>query len=1709
MSEKLIYQNHKTKLYYIKNSKWQHPVLLKVLNYEFPSAKDINQFYNEFELLEGKNIKGVRKVLERTKVKNRPALYLEWVEGKTIEEVFKDKAGDIVDFLHIAIAATKALFQLHQHHIIHKDISGTNIIVNLEERAVKIIGLDIASTFATKQQHFGNLTQLDGTLAYSSPEQTGRINRTLDYRSDLYSLGIVFYQILSGQLPFLATDPLELVHAHIAQIPTPLHQFNLAIPEQLSLIIDKLLSKNAENRYQSAKGIQSDFENCLQQLEQTGTIDYFPLGAQDFSGKFQIPERLYGRSEEIDLIHSAFLDSASGALKIVMIAGFSGTGKSALVYELYKPITSQKGYFVEGKFDQYQRAVPYFAVLKALDGLIDLLLVEPENQLNRLRKELLNALGSEGKVLTNVLPKLNFIIGEQPELPQLRGTEAQNRFSYVLRKFIQVLATKQRPLVLFIDDVQWADSASLHLLKSLLTDPNGGYLLCLMAYRNNEIDSTHPLLNFKEELIKQKTDLRFLEIDNLSKNQVQQLIADSINQEKEVVETLARLVYEKTAGNAFFVNQFLLSLYEEGLLNFNFEQFRWQWDIQKIKGKNIEDNVVALMAAKVRRLPAITKDLLKLAACVGNSFEEDILSLIRKQPSNTFKTDLEKALQEGLIIHIEEGTYKFSHDRIQQAVYSLLTETVKNKTHYTIGKILYKNSNKEERENKLFDIVNQLNFGINNLEETEHIFVANLNLQAGKRAKLNAAFRSAFDYLKIGIQLLGNSPWKNQRPLCLALHVEVTEVAYLCGDFETMDRYYIETLKHANNILEVIKPHETKISAHKAENNLLEAIQIGLNVLAQLGEQFPKNPNTGNVLFDYLKTNFFLYNKDKAYFENLPKMENPYKIAAVRMIADIMPSVYWATPKLVPILVLRMLRLSLKYGNDTVSPFAYASYGVIECGFFGHMRNGQKFGQIALTLLDKFDNKEWKAQIYNPIFALIVHWNQHARNAFQPLKDTYHIGLETGAIEFACVNTNLYCINAFLAGVSLNSLEKEIQIYNESYVQLKQETNLNYNQVFHQTILNFMGETDHPTQLIGRVYDEHKMMAQNLERNDQTGTFFIHFNKLILCYHFQAHTEAAEHAQNARNLLEAVLAKFEIPNHHYYEALNLIALLPKTTRNIQRKYWRTINKNILQLKNWSKYSPENYLHKYQLLLAEKKRLKRDFYKASQLYDQAIEGAAKQDYIHEQALAYELAGKFYLAQNAHDLTVFYLKSAHNCYQQWGAIGKTAFLEERYSQYIVHSKVTNRNTASTFSSVTTTDSLNSQSLDITTVIKAATAISGEVKLSRLLTLLMNLVLKNAGAQRGVLLLETEGDLFIEARQDVFQKDNEILSHIPLSEVNDLAISLIHYVQRTKESLILNKTNQDARFQQDPYIQNYQPKSVVCLPIINQGKSIGILYLENNSTSEAFTSDRLQLLTLLSGQIAVSIDNALLYKQMEQKVAERTVALAREKQKSDDLLYNILPRETAEELKQYGKTAPKKYEQVSVLFTDFVGFSKMAKVLSPEALVELTGIYFSAFDAIIKKNRLEKIKTIGDAYMCAGGLPVPNSTNAENAVQAALEIINWITQFNQAQEVINKPFFEIRIGIHTGPVVAGIVGTDKFAYDIWGDTVNTASRMESSSEQGQVNISETTYGLVEHKFNCIYRGKIDVKNIGKIDMYFVTMSKTVNQVSNSENIYPTLTN
>ncbi|MBW4428932.1 MAG: AAA family ATPase [Nostoc desertorum CM1-VF14] len=1472
-------------------------IVVKMLKLDYPSPGELTRYRQEYKITRSLNLKGVVKAYSQQDYQRTLVIILEDFGGESLEQ-WMHKRPDIFcpmplsTFLGVAIAVCDILGRIHAANVIHKDINPGNIVLNLETGVVKIIDFGIATQFNRTNPTFKSPHVLEGTLAYLSPEQTGRMNRMLDYRTDFYSLGVTFYQLLTGQLPFPTQDILELVHCHIAKPPIPVHELNATIPKPISGIILKLMAKNAEDRYQSAWGIKADLERCAGQLAEMGQINAMSLGLQDVSEQFCIPQKLYGREAQTKALLAAFdrvarketfgeicqleegIENAQFNVELMLVAGYAGVGKTALVQELYKPITAKHGYFISGKFDQFRRNIPYSAIVDALQKLVQQLLGEPDEQVQQWRSRLLTALGSNGQIIIDVIPEVELIIGKQPPVPDVDATQAQNRFNLIFQKFVRVFCSKSHPLVIFLDDLQWIDCATLKLIELMLLDEQTQSLFLIGAYRDNEVNPTHPLVLTLERLRKQGAVLGEIILAPLTLLPLSQLIAQTLHRNVNSVRSLAELVLRKTEGNSFFVNEFLRTLYSENLLTFDAQHLSWQWNIAQIQAQNITDNVVELMLHNLKKLPENTQQILRLAACIGAEFNLDTLGIVCEQSPKAISLDLLAAIQAGLIQPLSEldenllvQEYKFLHDRVQQAAYALIDESHKQVVHLEIGRNLLEKTLPDQLFERLFEIVDHLNYGIELVtDQQERNEIARLNLIAGQKAKGAIAYSTAQNYLAIGRRWLGDSSWQTNYDLTLELYLETTEVTYLCGEFEQVKHWGAIVLQEAKTILDTVKVYEIKIQTCIAQVQLLEAIDTALQILQQLGVNFPETLSQSDIHLELRVITSRFDETSIGDLIHLPEMTDPKQLAAMRVLSSITIAAYIAAPDLMPLLVSRQINLSIQYGNAFVSSFAYANFGLILCGMVGNIESGYQFGQLALGLLSQPNIHLYKARTLTIVTIFIIHWKEHTRELLKPLIEGYQSGLETGDLEFAAYCVHGYCFQSFISGKELMEVEREITTYTKVIHQIKQKAALTWTQILQQSILILMGCLTSPTYLIGEFYNEENRLLQYETANDGHTIFIVYFNKFFLCYLFYKYAQAVENSALAERYLLQVAASAFVPLYYLYDALARLAIYSESNAQVQKAILEKIAISQEKMKQWADYAPINYLHKYHLVEAEKARALGQLSEAEEFYEQAIQGARENEYIQEEALAYELAAKHYLARGLEKFAQLYMKEARYCYERWGATAKARDLETRYPQLFLQgvdvASATRKTSGTTSNSSDTT-------LDLAAVMKASLAISSEIELDQLLRLLMKILIENAGAQTGFLILENSGKWVIEASGELMEGDNiyatQLLQSIPTG--NHLPESIINYVIRTHECVILNDATREGNFIYESYIQHNQIQSILCLPLLNQGKLVGILYLENKLAAGAFTPERTQVLNLLSTQAAIAIENAKLYSKLRE--------------------------------------------------------------------------------------------------------------------------------------------------------------------------------------------------------------------------------------------------
>ncbi len=1555
----IIYSGSRTLVYQGIRESDQKPVVIKLLKSEYPCFGELVKFRNQYTIAKNLDLPGIVKPYSLKHYRNGYGLVMEDFGGISLKTYCSNleslKLTSLKEFFHIALQIASILDGLYRNRVIHKDIKPANILIHPDTKQVKLIDFSIASLLPREIMVLQSPNVLEGTLAYLSPEQTGRMNRGIDYRSDFYSLGVTFYELLTGQLPFPSTDPMELVHCHIAKQPPSVHSINPDIPIIVSDMISKLMAKNAEDRYQSALGLKYDLETCLKHWQETGRIKSFELGTQDICDRFVIPEKLYGRAREVETLRRAFdrvagktqgrEDSSRGRSEMMLVAGFSGIGKTAVVNEVHKPIVRQRGYFIKGKFDQFMRNIPFSAFVQAFRDLMGQLLTERDAQLQHWKIKILLALGENGQVITDVIPELEQIIGKQPPVPELSAGAAQNRFNRLFQKFIQVFTTAEHPLVIFLDDLQWVDSASLKLMELLMSETDTRYLLLIGAYRDNEVSPTHPLMLTLDEISKTELKVNSITLAPLKHSDLNHLIADTLSCSEELAQPLTELVFQKTKGNPFFATQFLKSLHADNLIRFNFQVGHWECDIAQVRALALSDDVVEFMALQLRKLPAATQEILQLAACIGNQFDLATLAIVYEKSQTETAADLWKALQEGLLLpqseiykffqttdesqqnigesypqsrvpHHSSPIYKFLHDRVQQAAYCLIAQDHKQQTHLKIGQLLLSNTSEQEREEKIFDIVNQLNIGADLIiNPSERDQLAGLNLLAGKKAKSATAYEPAVRYFNSGLKLLASDSWESNYDLSLALSIAAVEAEYLTVNLERAKHLSKIVLKQANTLLDKVKVYELQILFYISQNKMNEAIDLGINVLKMLGIAIPTEAQEINTKVEKLREELQLEVEEIANLANLPEITDPYQLAAIRILTNASSASYIANPVLWPLIILTTVKLCIKYGHSSWAASAYSWYGALLCGAYLDIDRGYEFGRLSIQLLEQYNAVELSAKVGNMFNVFVRPWKEHVRETNTSLITAIQSGFENGDIEYAFYGAVHYCNYHFFTGNNLESVQQIQGKYFEAIAKAKFDFHESFIRIGQQTVANLLGQVANPCYLVGDYLDESTILPNWIEHNIVFLVLCAYGAKTMLLYLFKEYTEAVEAGARGKQYEQAAAGTLYVSEHSFYYSLALLANCNQLESQEKQQALEIVAANQERLRLWAKHAPVNYQHQYDLVEAERARVEGNVLSAMEGYDRAITGAMDTGYLQVEALANELAAEFFLDWDKTTIAQAYLTNAYYAYARWGAKAKVEDLEKHYTDLLapilVESKISVNPRNILHQTVTSSSTKISEALDLASVIKASQVLSSEIHLDQLLSTLMEVVIENAGAEKCVLILPKAGKWVIEAQGSIDQvlkpdlavkgiNDTNhlgtkpvltVLQSIPIEESNTIPISVINAVSHKSQALVFDNATEETTLAADTYIIQQQPKSVLCTPILTQGKLIGILYLENNQCTAAFTSDRLEILKLLCSQAAISLENAQLYTNLEQaknqledysynleeKVAERTQELS----------------------------------------------------------------------------------------------------------------------------------------------------------------------------------------------------------------------------------------
>jgi PAS domain S-box-containing protein len=1391
-----------------------------------------------------------------THYNGRRTLVLEDPGGSPLDRLLLGRPLEVSHFLRIAIRLAWALRRVHERGLVHKDIKPANILVDDASSGAWLTGFGIASRLPRERQTPAPPEVIAGTLAYMAPEQTGRMNRSVDSRSDLYALGVTFYEMLTGLLPFSAADPMEWIHCHIARQAVPPTEQVTGIPEPLSAIVMKLLAKTTEERYQTAGGVEADLRHCLAEWTATGRIDPFPFGARDVSDRLLIPEKLYGRDREIDTLLTSFERVvATGTAELVLVSGYSGIGKSSVVNELHKALVPPRGLFASGKFDQYKRDIPYSTLAQAFQSLVRPLLGKSDAELNGWRDVLLEALGGNGRLMVDVVPELKLIIGDQPAVPEVEPQQAQARFQLVLERFISVFANEEHPLALFLDDLQWLDAATLDLLEDLLTRSNLRHLMLIGAYRDNEVTAAHPLMRKLDAIKTVGGKVAEITLAPLAREHLGQLIADALRCEPERALSLAQLVHEKSGGNPFFTIQFLSSLAEEGMLIFDHDAVRWSWGLGRIHAKGYTDNVVDLMVGKLIRLPARTQTALQQLACVGNTGEIATLSIAFGTSDEQVHLDLWEAVRLDLVERLKDS-YRFVHDRVHEAAYSLIPERSRAEAHLRIGRLLAAQTPPEHRQEMIFEIVNQLNRGAALITTLpEQVQLAEFNLIAARRAKASTAYASALRYLVAGATLMPEDSWERRHGLTFELELLRAECEFVTGAMAAADTRLKGLSSRAANTVERASVACLHIDLCTTLAQSSRAIAVALDYLWHLGIEWSPHPTDEDVQREYDRIWSQLGSGSIEDLLELPAMTDPASLATIEVLTKVAPAALTLMEaNLHALAICWAANLVLERGNSDGSCDVYVRLGFIAGDRFGDYKAGSRFGKIGCELVERRGSERFQARTFLLFAHFLIPYTQHVRTARDLLHRGFEVANKIGDLVFMGWYSGLYLIENLLAsGDPLGEVQHEI----ERGLAFAQKAQLAHVVSIIQTHLDLVRTLRGLTRKFGSLDEEEFGDARFAEDpNTALADWLYCMRKLQAHFHAGDYTSAIKAATRAqRHTASGYL--YQVADLRFYSALSHAALCD--TVDQREAHFTALSAHHRQLAIWAEQCPENFETRTALVGAELARLEGRDVDAMRLYEQGIRSARVNSFVQNEALAYELAARFYAARGFDEIAHLYLRNARHCYLRWGADGKVRQLDEIYPQLRKDGPVP---------APTSTIGASAGQLDVGTVLKAAQAVSGEIVLGKLIETLLRIAVEHAGAERGLLILYSGDEPRIEAEATTGRGKVEVTLRQTAVSPAELPESVLHTVIRTRESVILDDASAQNPFSADVYLRQKHARSALCLPLVKQAKLLGVLYLENNLVSHVFTPARISVLGVLASQAAISLENARLYSDLQER-------------------------------------------------------------------------------------------------------------------------------------------------------------------------------------------------------------------------------------------------
>ncbi|CAM4122698.1 AAA family ATPase [Gillisia limnaea] len=1714
--EGLIIESPSHTIYKAKRKEDGCGVIIKTLQHKFPSREDLASLQREYRIASSLNFEEALHIYALERVENGNLAIVMEDFGISLVEYSRSFIKGVMPvgvFLSIAAPLVKTLGKIHEFKVIHKEIVPGNILIDPHTQKTRIIDFGSSSELLREFQTSILSDKFEGSLAYMSPEQTGRINRNIDYRTDYYSLGIVFYELLTGTLPFQGEDALEWVHNHISKQPKPPNALNPNIPAVLSKIVMKLLAKNAEDRYQSSFGIITDLEICKAKFS-GGLFNFdLELGKYDVSPQFQIPQKLYGREKELEKLISHFEKVVLGSVEFCLVTGYSGVGKSVLVQELGRLIAQKKGYFIQGKFEQFRQNDAYMALANAFRSLIKQILGESGKRLQRWKEGLLSSLGNNGQLMVDLVPELELIIGKQEPLPNLPPAEAQNRFLLIFTAFLKVFAKEEHPLVIFLDDLQWSDVPTLNLINKFIVSQDLNHLLLIGAYRDNEVDIKHPLHLTIGEIEKYRY-VETINLEPLKKVALTRIIKDTLLCNKENAKELGYVLFEKTRGNPFFTIELLKNLNEREIISFNSDEGFWDWDITKVKAVDYSNNVIDFLLSSFKELSPATQHLLEMAACIGAYFDLKTLSIIMEQSMETIALELYEALKLNIIIPLDDSykfigidslsddiskkeldperlnpTYKFQHDRLQQVAYSLISIDKRQAVHLSIGRLILKHQGKEEMDERLMEIVGHLNAGRILLKDpVEKTSLAELNLQAGIKAKRSTAYEASLEYLRIGYELLHDTGWQKDFDLCWKLSEEIQHCFYLTGDWENADNWTNMLLENARSDLQKGTVYSARTRQYATIGRMKESIVAAYEGLSVLGFNFLSTPNEENTAEEVNFIKEQLHGREISSLLDLPLMSDEKAKIASQLIMEIFPAAFLSgSGVMFPYLVLKSVNIALEFGNSPESAFSYAGYGMILCGYFNDPATGFQYGKLGVELIDRFHDISLKSRIIYVYTMFVHHWSNHWSSMTSWFRKGIEAGYQSGDLLYLAYSAQ-DCI-IWDPTLDLETASREHRKLLLIVKECDYQDSYDSGTLFLQMQLNFQGLTNSLFSLSNDDFDEIYCLEGMNSRKFMTGISNFNIYKAEIYLLYNKPEGAYKYVLDQDKMLASVMALPQLVRFQIVSFLVRSSIFKITSEENRELLMTKMKESLTAITLWARQCEANFEHLRLLMEAELAGISGELNTALKYYESSITMAKKHQFIRDEAMANERTALLLIDLGIPKAAEGYLQSAHYLYYRWGAHRKVSQLLEDHlgilnpAISVPVKNILNRPGIPAL----ITNSFSLEQIDMNSVFKASQIISGELVLEKLLTATLEILIENSGAQKGFLIEQKEGKIAVLAKIDLDQqKKSQKITNTPLDHIQNLPLTLINTSFRTNQTIGLDNASEINSYSSDPYINSAKPLSVLCVPLPSRAGQKLAVYLENNLTRSVFTEERVQIIKLLTGQAGISIENAKIYESQKKllKAQQRFVPI--------QFLRNLGHDDIAKV-----KLGESVLMEMSVLFSDLRDFTPLVEQLSPQKVIELLNKYFSTIGVSISASGGFIDSYAGDEVMALFAVP------PQQAVMAGIKMVQALRIFNQNSGLHLK----MGIGMNTGPLVLGTMGgADRMQCTVLGDTVNLASRIEQLTKlyKAQFLIGEDTYNGLDMKqaFSLRQIDRVAVKGKGKaVSLYEVLDAESDNKRAKKE--------